>query len=71
MKAYLIRANQIMQDTIVVGYDRTTHSTGYTKTDVNMKSLTTIIKKIREHYTTWREHLKDVDITIPDWVMEQ
>ena len=70
MKAYLVVVNQIMQDT-VVGYDRTTHSTGYTKTDVNMKTLTTIIKKIREHNTTWREHLKDVDITIPDWVMEQ
>ena len=70
MKAYLVVVNQIMQDT-VVGYDRTTHSTGYTKTDVNMTSLTTIIKKIREHNKTWREHLKGVDITIPDWVMEQ
>jgi hypothetical protein len=59
-----------MQDT-VVGYDRTTHSTGCKKTDVNMKTLETIIKKIREHNKTWRAHLKDVDITIPDWVMEQ
>ena len=70
MKAYLVVVNQIMQDT-VVGYDRTTHSTGYTKTDVNMKSLTTIIKKICIHNATWGFHLQSNGVTIPDWVMEQ
>ena len=70
MKAYLVVVNQIMQDT-VVGYDRATHSTGCKKTDVNMTTLETIIKKICIHNATWGFHLQSNGVTIPDWVMEQ
>ena len=71
MRTYLNLVNQTMQDTIGEDYNRETHSTGCIGTDVNMKTLAAIIQKICKHNTTWREHLKRVDITIPDWVMEQ
>ena len=70
VRKYLVYVNQTMQDTIRYGYDRATHSTGYTATNVKKESLEMIIKKIRIHHARWGPHLTSNGVTIPDWVME-
>jgi len=59
-----------MQNTIVAGYVRTTHSTGCIGSKVNTGSLAITIQQIRIHNAKWQAHLELNGVTIPDWVME-